>query len=278
MTNSDINLAIGEMDSRGYVSVTYPHELRACVLNAMDSWKAFCTLSDEAKRVFSGGDRVKDFGYMRRFENGPRSDNKELFHVSRKTIPALREQTSAFSDQRAIAFINAIDALLQESAPLIHRFADAMEKQYHLEAFAEHVMSSQDNWTFRYLHYFGGNVLAHAHVDRGGFTLHLNESDEGGEYFDRDGAWQPLPISSDQTIIFPGMELQHRAQSAVRALWHRVQSTQQTEAHGRYSMVAFIDFGHDYRVDGDTYRMQDMEPGFNYSLSDAEFQKFFVQR
>jgi isopenicillin N synthase-like dioxygenase len=121
-----------------------------------------------------------------------------------------------------------------------------------------------------------GETFAHAHADRGGFTLHLYESAGGGEYLGFDKVWRPWPIGGEETIIFPSMVLQHRSKGRLKALCHRVVATEETSQHGRFSMVVFIDFHHSHRYSDAVKRLQDFEPGFNYDLSFSEFDKLFA--
>lgn len=270
---------IDTLTKDGFVSIEYPTTLREHVEAAMDSWKGFCDLPQKNKQALLNGDRLNDFGYMRRADKSARADNKELFHVSKKDVPQLRECAEHVTDERAVAFIDAIDTLITESAPLIQNFANEVERRYGLAGFEDDVMRAKDRWTFRYLHYLGGNdVLAHPHADRGGFTLHLYETHPGGEYFGFDRTWQPWPVSAERTIIFPSMELQYRSENALKALWHRVLANGSPVDQTRYAMVAFIDFAHDFRYNDRKQRLQDFEPGFNYDLPFSDFQRFFVKR
>jgi len=264
----------------GYVTIPYPQSLRVRVHEAMQSWKNFCALPIEEKRKLSGGDRVSDFGYMRREDTGPRVDDKELFHVVKNEMSRLHTKVVTVSDQRAVRFIDAVETLRKESAPFIQEFAQAVEQEYQLNGLEEAVANSQHNWTFRYLHYFPGKrpSLANAHADRGGFTFHLWEDHVGGEYFDFDREWHPWSVSETKTIIFPSMGLQYFSHCALKALWHRIVPNKITETTGRYSMVAFIDFNMSHRFDDNQYRMQNFEPGFNYNMPFRDFKKLFVPR
>lgn len=268
-------MKVQDLTTKGYVTARYPLDLRESVDAAMDSWKKFCALPNDMKQVFSGGDRKRDFGYMLRQRDRGNADEKELFHVSMRDMGELMRIASHEGCAPAISFVCATDDLIAMSMPLVLEFASAVEKAYGLEDFEEDVLTNDTTWTFRYLHYFGGETLAHAHADRGGFTLHLAESHPGGEYFGFDRAWHPWPVSEKQTIIFPSMNLQHRSRGALKALWHRVVPCEETREEGRYSMVAFIDFQHTHKLE--TKRLQEFEPGFNYSMGNEEFGALFAE-
>lgn len=269
-------MRIETLDTKGFVSLEYPRPLREAMERAMGSWRRFCTLPLEQKRLLSGGDRLNDFGYMKREDGGPRADDKELFHALRSKYDELLPKAQLIGDSRATDFIQAVDVMLDRMKPVIQNFARAVELRYGLAGFEAEVMRTQDFWTFRYLRYPKGKpVLANAHADRGGFTFHLGESEGGGEYFSFDRAWQPWPVSERETIIFPSMALQHRSKGALKALWHRVVPTE-SSASERYSMVTFVDFKGSHRFNDARWNMKDFEPGFNYDIPFDEFSKLFV--
>jgi len=260
----------------GFVSIKYPRPLRQAMQGAMESWKTFCTLPMEQKRLLSGGDRINDFGYMKREDVGARRDDKELFHALRSKYPLLLPKAEQVGDKRATDFIRAVDVLLVRMGPLVQTFAREVERCYGIAGFEDEVMRSQDYWTFRFLRYpKGQEVLANPHGDRGGFTFHLGESEGGGEYFGFDRRWRPWPVSEKETIIFPGMGLQYRSKCALKALWHRVLPTESLSAE-RYSMVTFVDFQMSHRFNDAHWNMKDFSPGFNYDMLFDEFGKLFV--
>jgi hypothetical protein len=271
-------LQVADLQMKGFVRVDYPQALRKAVFVAMGSWQRFCTLPLEQKRLLSGGDRIKDFGYMRREDTGPAADEKELFHSVRANFPLLLPRAKLVGDKRATDFITAIDVLTERMLPLVRTFAGEVENIYEIRGFERLVMESADFWTFRYVRYPKGKpILAYPHADRGGMTFHLGETESGGEYLDFDGIWRPWPVSETETIFFPSMGLQHCSRNALKALWHRVKPIE-SPTNERYAMVAFIDFQNSHRFNDEKFRMQDFVAGFNYSLSFREFDKLFVPR
>lgn len=267
---------IDTLDTLGFVSLPYPSPLRTSMQRAMGSWKAFCTLPLEQKRLLSGGDRIKDFGYMKREDAGSTADDKELFHALRANYDKLLPKASQIGDARATNFIEAVDDLLLRMKHLVQNFAQQIEDRYKLSGFERQVMDSADYWTFRYLRYPKCKpVLANAHADRGGFTFHLGESEGGGEYLSFDGQWHPWPVSETETIIFPSMGLQYRSGGTLKALWHRVVPTESL-ATERYSMVTFVDFRDTHRFNDAKWNMKNFQPGFNYHMPFREFSNLFV--
>ena len=267
---------IETLDTHGFVAVRYPIHLRMRVQEAMNAWIRFCELPQHEKNMLAGGDRIEDFGYMLRGDRAANADSKELFHLLQARERELMAKAEGVTDRRAVEFIRAVDVLIHSTKDLVREFAENVEARYRCTGFIDEVMNSSHLWTFRFLHYFGGEMLANAHADRLGFTLHLHESDSGGEYLGFDGAWKPWPVNHEQTIIFPSIGLQHRTESQVKALWHRVVPTEKTKADGRYAMVAFIDFPQAREWDKHKYpRVQDFAPGFNYGMPFSKLDSYF---
>src|SRR3989338_8918861 len=112
-------MEINNLEKEGFVSVKYTDSLRKAVEEAMSSWQRFCQLSDDKKRILSGGDRIQDFGYMRRQDKGERADDKELFHASIAKMAILEEKARAIGDERATSYIRDVGTLIREIKPLI---------------------------------------------------------------------------------------------------------------------------------------------------------------
>jgi isopenicillin N synthase-like dioxygenase len=285
-----MNIGDLELNRQGFVTVKYPLDLRPKVTDAMESWKAFCTLPQDQKDLLKLGDRDRDIGYVnRRSDRVPKADPKEFFHVNGKRIPQILEAADKISDRRAVEFIHAHSVMMAGITPLITQFASETERFYGVEGFEDMVLGSTHEWVFRFLHYYPGavapgEIIGHAHTDRGGFTLHLNEDYPGAQYLDREKKWHPLPVSEGETVIFASMGLQLTSRGKLRALCHEVIATPEAARDGRYSMVAFIDYDNrwkynDIKKSGEqSNRLQNKEPGFNYDMSPEEFAKLFIER
>jgi isopenicillin N synthase-like dioxygenase len=160
-------------------------------------------------------------------------------------------------------------------------FARKVEDEAGVEGLVEEVKMGKPYWILRYLHYFGnqteGEEIAAPHADKGGFTLHLYESDEGLEHFCmQDRTWKPMPVYSHQTVIIPAIQLQLLSEGELKALYHRVVATEKTAVTGRYSMVCFIPFQNTPMYNKKTYGSMQTHPvGFNYDLTHPEFVRFF---
>ena len=131
------------------------------------------------------------------------------------------------------------------------------------------------------MHYFGdqqaGAEIAAAHADKGGFTLHLYESDTGLQYYSQDEReWEEMPVDHSETVIIAAMQLQFRSEGEIKALYHRVVATERTAKIGRYSMVCFIPFEFTPQYNKNAYgSMQTHNAAFNYDISHDEFRKYF---
>lgn len=271
--------SIQELKELGLVNVDYPEDLREAVDRAVTSWKDFCHLAREEKCAFSfledtHGDGA---GYELKEEVGSKKDLKENFHVTLYQYPRL----SKIANNRTFPFLNDAKILLDRMEPLILDFAKTIQEGYQVEGLVDEVSSCKPYWILRYLHYFGdqpeGREIAAPHADKGGFTLHLYESDEGLEqYCIKERVWKPMPVYDKQTVIIPAIQLQLWSKGALKGLYHRVVATERTARVGRYSMVCFVPFQNTPMYNKKVYgSMQTHDVGFNYSLSHEQFATLF---
>lgn len=272
--------AIGELRDLGLLNVDYPDNLRTTVENAVASWKAFCQLPRSEKCAFSflednHGDGA---GYELKEESGSKKDLKENFHVTLFQYDRLAE----IANNRTFPFLNDARLLLDRMEPLIVNFAKLVEAEYGIEGFVKEVEFSKPYWILRYLHYFGdqqeGREIAAPHADKGGFTLHLYESDEGLQYYCiSERRWKAMPVEQKQTVIIPAVQLQLWSKGDLKALYHRVVATEKTARTGRFSMVCFIPFQNVPMYNKKMYgSVQTHDIGFNYDLSHEKFSTLFT--
>lgn len=268
-----------ELRELGLVNVDYPDALRDVVEKAVASWKDFCLLPRNEKCAFqfledNHGDGA---GYELKEEKGSKKDLKENFHVTLYQYPRLSE----IANKRTFPFLNDAKILLDRIEPLVVQFAHMIQEEYHVDGLVDEVKNNKPYWILRYLHYFGdqleGSEIAAPHADKGGFTLHLYESDEGLQYYCiKERVWKPMPVDETQTVIIPGIQLQLSSEGQLKALYHRVVATQKTAKTGRFSMVCFIPFQNVPMYNKKMYgSLQTHEIGFNYSISHPEFAKLF---
>ncbi|WP_338140162.1 2OG-Fe(II) oxygenase family protein [Candidatus Protochlamydia amoebophila] len=91
--------------------------------------------------------------------------------------------------------------------------------------------------------------------------------------------WKAMPIDEKQTVIISAVQLQLWSKGDLKALYHRVVTTEKTAKFGRFSMVCFIPFQSTLMYNKRTYgSMQAHDVGFNYALSHQEFSKYFSLR
>jgi isopenicillin N synthase-like dioxygenase len=273
---------IAELKDEGRLYVSYPEDLRKGVEEAVEAWKKFCALPREQKLKFpySGDTNVSGNGYE--LKEGQSFDLKENFHLRLAVKDELMRKAERVDDLIAPEFVEKALALNPLMAPLLREFSSSVEEQLGIPGFAEDVMSYQPQWLIRFLHYFGdrepGEEIATPHNDKGGFTLHLYESDPGVERLTfGTKEWVPMPLSHDQTVIIAGNGLQHRSQSQLRALCHRVVATEETAKQGRYSAVCFFTFRNSKHFDKARFgSQQSYPPGAFYDMPFAEFDTFFT--
>lgn len=274
-----ITASINELRDLGLLNVDYPDDLRETVERAVASWKTFCQLPREEKSAFSflednHGDGA---GYELKEEKGSKKDLKENFHITLFQYARLSE----IANNRTFPFLNDAKTLLDRMEPLILEFAKIIEAEYGINGLFDEVQLSKPYWILRYLHYFGdqqeGGEIAAPHADKGGFTLHLFESDEGLQYYCiKQRSWKTMPVEEKQTVIIPAVQLQLWSKGDLKALYHRVVATKKTARTGRFSMVCFIPFQNTPMYNKKVYRsMQMHEIGFNYDLPHKEFANFF---
>jgi isopenicillin N synthase-like dioxygenase len=274
-----MTICIHELCDLGLVNVDYPDDLRSAVENAVASWKSFCHLPREDKCAFtfledSHGDGA---GYELKEEKGTKKDQKENFHVTMFQYERLAE----IANKRTFPFLNDAKILLDRMEPLIWNFAESINEEYNIEGLVQEVKNSKPYWILRYLHYFKGRPegveIAAPHIDKGGFTLHLYESDEGLQcYCIKTHTWKAMPVHEKQTVIIPGAQLQLMSRGVLKALCHRVIATQQTEQTGRFSMVCFIPFQRISMYNKKAHgNMQTHDVGFNYTMSFPDYAKLF---
>lgn len=273
-------VSINELRELGLVNIDYPGKLRETVHTAVASWKNFCRLPKDEKNAFafledSHGDGA---GYELKEEKGSKKDLKENFHVTLFQYNRLAE----IANQRTFPFLHDAKELLDGIEPLVLQFAKDVEKDYGIKGLQKEVLVSKPYWILRYLHYFGnqqsGAEIAAPHADKGGFTLHLYESDEGLQYFCiNQREWFPMPVDEKQTVIIPAMQLQLMSEGDLKALYHRVLANDQTARMGRFSMVCFIPFENVPKYNKKTYgSMQTHDVGFNYDVNHHEFTSLFT--
>ncbi|HUC31416.1 MAG TPA: 2OG-Fe(II) oxygenase family protein [Candidatus Paceibacterota bacterium] len=280
----DTDPAIIELQSGKPADIVYRPDLRAGVIAAVESWKAFCALPKETKQRFTYTEdqgALDGSGYEIKEQKGSSLDLKENFHVTLRESERLTKLTQGVEVVQATRFIDDAEKLIKLATPIIQEFARGLGQALSLPTLEAEVMSGQQSWIFRYIHYFGGRSVgdqtATPHADKSGFTLHLFESGPGLEYLGFDKQWRPMPVSDGQTAIISGMQLQFASENKIKALCHRVVATNESAVSGRYSVVCFIPLVNTkaYNKNG-AGRLQEFAPGFNYEMPLAEFQKLFV--
>jgi isopenicillin N synthase-like dioxygenase len=275
-----MNSPITDLQSKGFVAVTYPADLRRAVERAIASWRNFCALPDTAKQEFPYSNNADGVGYELKEGVGNKADHKENFDVTVGGKDWLERNAARTGNASASEFMENAAGLVNIMKPIILDFAHATEKAFGVTGLAAETDNSENAFFVRFIHYFGDRMAddetATAHADQSGFTLHLFESATGLQCMTFDKKWIDMPVSAGETVIIPAMQLQLRSHGALTALCHRVVATKETARVGRYSAVCFVQLKGTPKYDKERCgRLQEKEAGFNYGMPHAEFAKLF---
>lgn len=267
--------------TEGAVTVPYSPTLRKAVEAMEESWRAFCALPLEQKKLFPYSGESAGVGYEYKDTPGATLDLKENFHLTLGRYGWLMQAARATGLPEAVMLVERCRDVALELQPEVEQFARDAEAACDIPDFAKEVAGSSDIYYVRLIHYFGdrttGDETATAHCDKSGFTFHLYEDTPGLERLTYDGAWVPMHVSPGETQVIPNMQLQYRTGGAIKATCHRVVATEASAKTGRYAAVCFVMLKdtprYNKRAAG---RLQEREPGFNYTCPPDEFAKLFA--
>lgn len=267
--------------STGIFVLPYPQGLRRVVRRAMKSWLAFCQLPPEVKTRVPYIGSSAGVGYEVKRGGQGESGHKEQFDVVFCDRSTLDSMTLSLDCPELIDLVTGGLDLARMVAPLAINFARQLEGANVASNLQEEVVDGSDRFFLRFIHYppgvGEGQVIALPHVDQSAFTLHLHESEPGLEYLSYGSReWKQMPISQDQTVIIPAMQLQLRSMGNIRALCHRVVATPATAESGRYSAVCFVQLGRTPKYNKEAHGpLQARQPGFNYQMPFGPFFRLF---
>ena len=275
-----MNTSIQDLETKGFVTLSYPLELRVHVVEAVESWKQFCSLPTDTKRNLPYSNNADGVGYEMKEGIGNSADRKENFDVTVAGKQWLETHSLRIGNSSALRFIQDATSLVGVMKPIVVDFAKQCEAEFGIPGFANEVQNGEDAFFVRFIHYFGDRTLgeetATAHTDQSGFTLHLFESSPGLQCLNYDRKWINMPVSNGETVIIPSMQMQLRSNGKLKALCHRVIATPETMKAGRYSAVCFVQLRNTPKYDKEKNgRLQEKKPGFNYDLTQEEFVKMF---
>ena len=270
---------ISDFETRGCISLVYPEELRAAVETVALSWKRFCALPLATKTSVPYSNNADGVGYELKDGIGEHVDHKENFDMTVSGVLWLSAHMDQIQDPTVLQFAKDMASLVHMLKPTVIDFARQVEDTYALLGITDEVTAYEDVFFVRFIHYFNernvGDVTAAPHVDNGAFTLHLFETAKGLECMTYQGEWIEMPVSDGETVIIPGMQMQHRSKNVIRALCHRVIETEMGSG-GRYSAVCFVQLKLSPKFDKDKHgRQQGLPAGYNYTMPYEEFVKLF---
>ncbi len=260
--------------------VTYPDDLRLQVEQAAELWQEFCKLPDETKSLFAASDQQWTIGYEAKDGSGNKGDKKENFDFSVQGAEDLLAVADGAGSEVARNFIKAAKELSSQMIPVINEFGERVEATYGVEGFGTIARQSSGNAFYRFLHYPSSGVVAEdiatAHVDHSGFTFHLFETTDGCERLTFEGEWESLPVGVGQAAAFASMQTQLVSNGEIKAMTHRVCSNEESAQIGRYAIVCFVALQGVPPYDRKTHgRLQEMQPGFNYTMPQESFANLF---
>ena len=276
-----MNTHICDLKVKGFVSLSYPTNLRSAVNKTIDLWKEFCALPTEVKKGLPYSNNADGVGYELKDGSGNKGDHKENLDVTLAGSAWLERHAGSITNTVALNFVENATALVGILKPIVLDFARQSQDAFGIDGFVEEVEQSDNAFFVRFIHYFGDRKVdeetATAHTDQSGFTLHLFESAPGLQCMTYDGKWIDMPVSEGETVIIPSMQMQLRSKGSLRALCHRVIATPETAQDGRYSAVCFVQLKKTPKYDKNRHgRLQEKVPGFNYEMSDAAFADLFI--
>lgn len=263
----------------GIEMVDYPVTTKQSVALAAAAWQRFLTLDDTIKEQFAADNLQSGTGYEKKGSGQRESrDIKENFDITSASLVELA--AIAATDEIADHFIAQAGALFHDMKQMITAYGKHIESTYKIDRFAAEAAASADAAFIRFLYYPptpAGTMIGEPHVDHSGFTFHLYESTDGCERLKHDQkSWLPMPVEPHKAAAFPSMQTQLFSQGKLLGLCHRIIANETTAAVGRTAIVCFIPLvtmpAYDRRTHG---RLQDMTPGFNYTIGSIQFRALF---
>lgn len=264
----------------GVVSLEYPDEVKSIVKDTLESWRAFLALSQDEKDILKASNHHDGVGYEKKGGQGESRDTKENFDITIRGIASLEDAYKATTLPEIVKKLLLHSSILASAVrPMQLAYGDYVQSLTN-ESFSQTVTESARDVFIRLLSYPPlpvGSLLGEAHTDHSGFTIHLAETSGGCEALDIDNIWQPLPIEGGNATAFGGIQTQLATKGAIKALCHRIVSTEKTSREGRLAIVAFTPLKgiptYDRKKHG---RLQAKRPGFNYTLDHMSFEDLFI--
>lgn len=255
-----------QTEMNNIISVSYNEEELYNVKSLYKSWLDFLALSLEQKKIldYEGGVgyETKNAGL-----DSNTFDFKDNMHITMDYIKSGKLDSHEFYDlkESSAKVLNQTIDLINRS--IVKLFPDSSDQ----------ILLDIDDLVIRLLYYppQKNKILASAHIDKGLATLHLLETRPGFQYMNQDKEWQDITLSDNKGVFFVGFQGQYISDNKVKALPHRVVSTNEND--GRHSIVIFCDYGRTEKYNKQDFgRLADMEPGSNFDLSLQDLKKRFT--
>jgi isopenicillin N synthase-like dioxygenase len=280
-------LSVSSMRTDAFAAMPYRPAVRDRVQDLKATWEAFLALPERnrARLRYCADNLVGGSGSGYEPPSPAKPDSrKHTFHAKLVHREWLLGGARAVGHPAAFALVETALAFLEDVQPHLREFADAFAREFGDPSFPTDLDAGFDECVVRLLWYppgyTPGEDIAKQHVDKGGGTLHLFETEGGVERLAPDSReWVPFPVGDGQAVVFSGLRMQHRTRCATRALCHRVRATEVTAMRGRLSGVLFLNFARTpYYDKANLGSTQGHEAGWNYDLSFEDFHRSFAHR
>lgn len=264
----------------GVEMVDYPAETKRNVELAAAAWGKFLELPNDIKDIFTADQLQSGVGYERK-GNGEREskDIKENFDITAAGLAELAQKASGVIE--AQEFISIAKELFESVEQMATAYGQHVESAYDIPGFASEAAASASSAFIRFLRYppvSVGTLIGEPHVDHSGFTFHLYESTDGCDRlsFDKE-SWLPMPVEEGKAAVFASMQTQLFSDGKLTGLCHKITANEVTSRIGRVAIVCFVPLINTPSYDRKTHgRLQEMTPGFNYSIAPTAFKSLFT--
>ena len=118
---------IKNLQTKGFVTLAYPENVREAVTAVMTSWQTFCSLPDLVTKQFPYSNDGAGNGYEPKETAGKHLDVKKNFDVSLAGEEWLLDQTLRIGNETVSGFVDDALSLVEKIAPMVMQFGKEVE-------------------------------------------------------------------------------------------------------------------------------------------------------
>src|SRR5579872_1350653 len=118
-----MDASIRELETKGFMTVPYPEDVRRAVVTTAEAWKRFCALPLKVKQNLPYSDFSAGVGYEYKDGVGNKADRKENFDVALAGRDWLDKHIAVIDNVVVIEFLARALSLVSVIKPLIVQFA-----------------------------------------------------------------------------------------------------------------------------------------------------------